>query len=87
MAEQAGTPAEASADDPRSEDVPTLLVVDDSADLRSYIRDHFAARFRVLEASDGAEGIVLARRYLPDIVLSDVLMRWPAHSRSTRRRG
>jgi DNA-binding response OmpR family regulator len=74
MAEQAGTPAEASGDDPRSEDVPTLLVVDDSADLRSYIRDHFAARFRVLEASDGAEGIVLARRYLPDIVLSDVLM-------------
>ena len=58
----------------RSEDVPTLLVVDDSADLRSYIRDHFAARFRVLEAADGAEGIALARRHLPDVVLSDVMM-------------
>ena len=64
----------ATLGDERAEDVPTLLVVDDSADLRSYIRDHFAARFRVIEAADGAEGIALARRHLPDIVLSDVMM-------------
>ncbi|MBC7894668.1 MAG: helix-turn-helix domain-containing protein [Cytophagaceae bacterium] len=57
-----------------SDDVPTLLVVDDSADLRSYIRDHFATHFRVIEAADGAEGIALARRHLPDVVLSDVMM-------------
>jgi signal transduction histidine kinase/ligand-binding sensor domain-containing protein/CheY-like chemotaxis protein len=63
-----------SDDDSRSNDVPTLLVVDDSADLRGYIRDHFATRFRVLEAADGDEGIALARRHLPDVVLSDVMM-------------
>jgi DNA-binding response OmpR family regulator len=63
-----------SSDDETNGDVPTLLVVDDSADLRGYIRDHFAPRFRVVEASDGAEGIDLARRHLPDIVLSDVMM-------------
>jgi signal transduction histidine kinase/CheY-like chemotaxis protein len=63
-----------SVGDERGEDVPTLLVVDDSADLRSYIRDHFAAHFRVLEAVDGAEGIALARQHLPDVVLSDVMM-------------
>jgi len=74
-AEQSGSlPVPPAADDDRAQDVPTLLVVDDSADLRSYIRDHFAARFRVLEASDGAEGIALARLHLPDIVLSDVMM-------------
>ncbi len=72
-AEQAGSVVE-PADDAPSEDVPTLLVVDDSADLRSYIRDHFASRFRVLEAADGAEGIALAQRHLPDVVLSDVMM-------------
>ena len=49
-------------------------MVDDSADLRGYIRDHFAPRFRVIEAADGAEGIELARAHLPDIVLSDVMM-------------
>jgi signal transduction histidine kinase/AraC-like DNA-binding protein len=64
----------AGSGDEHGEDVPTLLVVDDSADLRGYIRDHFAARFRVLEAADGAEGITLARRHLPDVVLSDVMM-------------
>ena len=73
-AEQAGIADESSDDASRDDDVPTLLVVDDSADLRSYIRDHFAARFRVLEAADGAEGIALARRHLPDVVLSDVMM-------------
>jgi signal transduction histidine kinase/ligand-binding sensor domain-containing protein/DNA-binding response OmpR family regulator len=55
-------------------DVATLLVVDDNADLRGYIRDRFTSRFRVLEAQDGAEGIALAQRHLPDVVLSDVMM-------------
>ena len=73
-AERTDHPAEFSEEGTRGEDVPTLLVVDDSADLRSYIRDHFTARFRVLEAADGAEGIALARRHLPDVVLSDVMM-------------
>jgi signal transduction histidine kinase/AraC-like DNA-binding protein len=66
--------AESLDDATGGEDVPTLLVVDDSADLRGYIRDHFAPRFRVLEAGDGAAGIALARRHLPDVVLSDVMM-------------
>lgn len=55
-------------------DVPTLLVVDDSADLRAYIRDHFEDRFRVLEAADGAAGAALAREHLPDVIVSDVMM-------------
>ena len=57
-----------------SDDVPTLLVVDDSADLRAYVRDHFAPTFRVIEGSDGADGIMLAQRHLPDLVISDVMM-------------
>ena len=72
-AEQRIAPAESEEIEAR-DNVPTLLIVDDSADLRVYVRDHFAATFRVLEASDGAEGIALARRHLPDVVLSDVMM-------------
>jgi len=55
-------------------DVPTLLIVDDSADLRAYVRDHLGSRFRVLEAANGAEGIDTARRELPDVVVSDLMM-------------
>jgi signal transduction histidine kinase/ligand-binding sensor domain-containing protein/CheY-like chemotaxis protein len=73
-AERSASLAESSEQDDRAKDVPTLLVVDDSADLRDYIRDHFTARFRVLEAGDGAEGITLARQHLPDVVISDVMM-------------
>ena len=67
-------PPDPLQDDRRTDDVPTLLVVDDSADLRGYIRDHFSPRFRVLEAGDGAEGVALARSRLPDVVISDVMM-------------
>lgn len=55
-------------------DVRTLLIVDDSSDLRAYVRSHFADRFRVIEAADGDAGVAIARRELPDVVLSDVMM-------------
>jgi len=57
-----------------SDDVPTLLIVDDSADLRAFVHDEFGGRFKVLEAGNGAEGIEVARRELPDIVVSDLMM-------------
>jgi signal transduction histidine kinase/CheY-like chemotaxis protein/AraC-like DNA-binding protein len=60
--------------DERELDVPTLLVVDDSQDMRRFIRAHFDERFRVLEAGDGEEALTLARSQLPDVIISDVMM-------------
>ena len=57
-----------------SADVTTLLIVDDSADMRAYVRSHFESRYRVVEAGDGAEGIERAKSLLPDLVISDVMM-------------
>ncbi|MFY7922290.1 MAG: ATP-binding protein [Gemmatimonas sp.] len=71
-AQPIGIESDEGVDD--SDDVPTMLVVDDSDDLRAYIRDHFHHQYRVLEANDGAEGIAVAQRELPDIVVSDVMM-------------
>ncbi len=71
------TPPEASAavpSDDAAADIPTLLVVDDSEDMRTFIRDHFAERFRVLEAGDGLEALAVARAQLPDVIVSDVMM-------------
>ena len=67
-------PANGTEPGEAGDDIPTLLIVDDSADLRAYVRDHFASRFRVLEAANGAEGIMTARRELPDVVVSDLMM-------------
>jgi signal transduction histidine kinase/ligand-binding sensor domain-containing protein/CheY-like chemotaxis protein len=56
------------------EDSTTLLVVDDSADLRAYVRSRFESRYRIIEASDGADAIRRAREVIPDLVISDVMM-------------
>jgi signal transduction histidine kinase/ligand-binding sensor domain-containing protein/DNA-binding response OmpR family regulator len=56
------------------EDETTVLVVDDSAEIRAYVRRHLAPEYRVVEAADGAEGLAKARTLLPDLVLSDVMM-------------
>ncbi|MEL7363691.1 MAG: ATP-binding protein, partial [Bacteroidota bacterium] len=61
-------------------DRTTVLVVEDNAEVRAYVRRHLeesdgdAATYRVLEAPDGRAGLDLARRFLPDLVLSDVMM-------------
>jgi signal transduction histidine kinase/ligand-binding sensor domain-containing protein/CheY-like chemotaxis protein/AraC-like DNA-binding protein len=68
-----GTVAE-PAKDGVPEDVTTVLVVEDNPELRAFIRSHLQARFRVVEAADGLQGLELARRVLPDLVLSDVMM-------------
>ena len=56
------------------DDVTTVLVVEDNAEVRAYIRHHLAPAYRILEAVDGETGLDLARRMLPDLVLSDVMM-------------
>ena len=55
-------------------DVTTVLVVDDNVEVRAYVKQHLAPRYRVLEAANGEQGVDVARRLLPDLVLSDVMM-------------
>jgi len=53
----------------------TILVVDDEPSIVDLVRFTLEdADVRVVEASDGAEALVLARRIKPDLVLLDVQM-------------
>lgn len=65
---------ERPADTDDDDDHTTVLVVDDNAEVRRYVRSHLAARYRVLEAADGRQALQTARRVLPDLVVSDVQM-------------
>ncbi|SKA82641.1 PAS domain S-box-containing protein [Prosthecobacter debontii] len=51
-----------------------ILLVDDSLDMREYIRHLLGSRYVVDIASDGQEGLEMALRALPDLVLTDVMM-------------
>ena len=53
---------------------PRVLVVDDNADLRSYVAGLLAPWFSVITASDGLEALNRARTDPPDIIVSDVMM-------------
>jgi signal transduction histidine kinase/DNA-binding response OmpR family regulator len=59
---------------PPSVDDPGVLVIDDHADLRTYVRAILTPGYRVLEAADGKEGLQTARRELPDCIVADVMM-------------
>ena len=51
-----------------------VLVVDDNADLRDYLRHLLAGRFVVEVASNGEEALAAARMRTPDLVIADVMM-------------
>ncbi len=54
--------------------LPVMLVVEDNADIRDYVKEAFRERFRVETASDGEEGLEKARAVMPDIIISDIMM-------------
>ena len=52
----------------------TLLIVEDNAELRSYLRNELKNQYRVLLAKNGKEGLEMAKSALPDIIITDVIM-------------
>lgn len=57
-----------------SMDQPVLLIVEDSNEVRSLVRSIFHETYRIVEASNGEEGIEKAIETIPDIIISDVMM-------------
>jgi signal transduction histidine kinase/DNA-binding response OmpR family regulator/ligand-binding sensor domain-containing protein len=53
---------------------PIVLVIEDNADLRRYIRDNLENYYAVNEAAGGKEGYDKAVEIVPDLVISDVMM-------------
>ena len=53
---------------------PNLLIVDDNADIRAYLKTILQYKYNVREAEDGKMGLDLAREEVPDLIISDVMM-------------
>lgn len=52
----------------------SVLIIDDNADIRSYVHGLLNAEYSVIEAANGSEGIRKAMKYVPDLIISDVMM-------------
>jgi signal transduction histidine kinase/AraC-like DNA-binding protein len=55
-------------------DLPLVLLVEDNAELLAFMGESLVGTYRVLTATNGHEGLLLAQRELPDVVISDVMM-------------
>ncbi len=63
-----------AVDDDQAQEKNIILVVEDSADVRSYIRSAIEPGYRVIEAKDGREGLEKAQEIIPDLIISDIMM-------------
>ena len=53
---------------------PLVLVVDDNEGMRTYLKGILHAKYNVIEAQNGEEGLKLSQRMVPQLVISDVMM-------------
>lgn len=52
----------------------TVLIIEDNADVRQYIRLLLSKEYNILEAANGKEGVQQAVKYVPDVIICDVMM-------------
>lgn len=74
---EAPSPARADSRLPGSlgvEGRPRVLIVDDDRDMRRYLRSLLSHDYEVRAETDGAAGLDTARRWDPDVVVSDLMM-------------
>ncbi|WP_121812310.1 hybrid sensor histidine kinase/response regulator transcription factor [Mucilaginibacter kameinonensis] len=57
-----------------AEEKHTIIIIDDNEQIRTYIRKIFSADYSVIEAKDGAIGLELIRKHIPDVIISDIVM-------------
>ncbi|MGC9341901.1 MAG: response regulator transcription factor, partial [Bacteroidales bacterium] len=52
----------------------TLLIVEDNSDVRNFIRISLEPSYKIFEAEDGLKGIEIAKKEVPDLIISDIMM-------------
>lgn len=66
--------AESNSDPAEDTVQPSILIVEDNADVSYYIGGLLKDNYRLLYARDGEEGVAKAREYVPDLIITDLMM-------------
>ncbi|MDX8337760.1 two-component regulator propeller domain-containing protein [Draconibacterium sp. IB214405] len=72
VARSSGYEHEEEASDNKTK--PTILIVEDNFDLRSFLMQTLRSEYRVLGAENGKIGLEMAKKYSPELIISDVMM-------------
>ncbi|MEM9361352.1 MAG: response regulator [Bacteroidota bacterium] len=57
-----------------NDELPILLIVEDNRDVQQLLGSTFGQHYQIMIASDGEEGMRIATEYIPDLIISDVMM-------------
>lgn len=55
-------------------DLPLILIVEDNPDLRAFTRTYLQTTYRIIEAENGKQAYELAKRNIPDLIITDLMM-------------
>lgn len=65
---------EENAEDMEQDDVPSLLIVEDNAEMRAFLTNILRDNYKIYTAENGEQGLKIARESQPDMILTDVMM-------------
>lgn len=54
---------------------PTILFIDDDKELQQYLKSFFSKVYQIYCADEGETGIVMAREIVPDLIITDIVMK------------
>jgi signal transduction histidine kinase/DNA-binding response OmpR family regulator/ligand-binding sensor domain-containing protein len=69
-----GSPVSLDAGTDETNEQKTLLIVEDNAELRYFMAEQLESKFVVLQAADGKQGLAIALKKSPDLIVSDLMM-------------
>ncbi len=55
-------------------DKKIIVLVEDNLAIRTFIKDLLQSTYRIIEANNGEEGIEQAKKFIPDLIITDVMM-------------
>lgn len=55
-------------------EIPIVLIVEDNTDMRNFIKKQLTNDYRILEAPNGKEGLEIAKKEIPDLIVTDLMM-------------